>query len=397
MTKDFQEETTVESHTPLEKSLTSSPVRVREIAVDWEELAMAFENQLPEIVNFLDLNTGRVVTFNQNSESSLPEVEEPFLRLEPRPSREGYRTMKLFIQTVEDPNLRRELESSLIGRGAFRRFKDRLLNYPQERQRWFAFKDAAVFEYARSWLQEKGVFIINPPPQHCPRSVEDTSEANAAPPDSDFASVIAPYERPGLVFRPEKAALLLIDLQLAFLEPGASAYIPASAQVVARLRLLLDRWRREKLPVFFTRHVHCYPQRDGGSMARWWHNLILEGTREAEISPLLAPLPGEPVVSKCRYGAFSGTSLEAMLRASGVEDLVIGGVMTNLCCETTAREAFMRDFNVFFLGDGTATSEQELHEATLRNIAYGFGRVISCNEVTRVLDSFRSTTGATDE
>jgi isochorismate hydrolase len=91
------------------------------------------------------------------------------------------------------------------------------------------------------------------------------------------------------------------------------------------------------------------------------------------------------VIVKCRYSAFTGTPLDMVLRSLGVEDLIIGGVMTNLCCETTARDAFNRDFNVFFLGDGTATANQELHASALRNISYGFGRVLAVAEAVQIL------------
>ncbi len=115
-------------------------------------------------------------------------------------------------------------------------------------------------------------------------------------------------------------------------------------------------------------------------MSRWWRSLIMEGSEEAELVDALRPAAGERVITKSRYDAFAFTELELVLRSLGIEDLLIGGVMTNLCCETTAREAFVRDFNVFFLGDGTAAADFSMHVASLRNIAYGFGRVLSVAE-----------------
>jgi isochorismate hydrolase len=86
------------------------------------------------------------------------------------------------------------------------------------------------------------------------------------------------------------------------------------------------------------------------------------------------------IIPKKRYSAFHGTNLENILREREVKDLVIGGVMTNLCCETTARDAFVRDFRVFFLADGTSTVSEDYHLAALKNLAYGFATILTCNQ-----------------
>jgi isochorismate hydrolase len=79
--------------------------------------------------------------------------------------------------------------------------------------------------------------------------------------------------------------------------------------------------------------------------------------------------------------------LEKILRAKGIQDLIISGVMTNLCCETTARDAFMRDYRVFFLIDGTAIGKEDHHLATLKNLGYGFAYLITCDELIENLKS----------
>lgn len=95
----------------------------------------------------------------------------------------------------------------------------------------------------------------------------------------------------------------------------------------------------------------------------------------------------EMVVRKDTYSAFRGTRLEERLREMGVEEVIVTGVMTNLCCETTAREAFVRGFRVFFSTDATATSSEELHEATLKNMAYGFAYLVDCNRLSKCLSN----------
>src|SRR4030066_304174 len=93
----------------------------------------------------------------------------------------------------------------------------------------------------------------------------------------------------------------------------------------------------------------------------------------------------DEVLPKKRYSAFYETDLDSILRSRGIQDLIISGVMTNLCCETTARDAFMKDYRVFFLIDGTATRKSELHLATLKNLGFGFAYLITCDELIQML------------
>ena len=109
--------------------------------------------------------------------------------------------------------------------------------------------------------------------------------------------------------------------------------------------------------------------------------MCLEGSPESEVHPALAPLPGEKQVLKHRYSAFYNTDLETVLRCLKVEDLVITGMMTNLCCESTARDAYFRDHRVFFLADGTGSVSEELHLATLLNLAFGFAYVTTTETI----------------
>ena len=170
--------------------------------------------------------------------------------------------------------------------------------------------------------------------------------------------------------RPGSTALLLIDLQ--------EYFRPLAEPLVPRIAPLLKRSRSAGRPVLYTRHGHADPRVDGGLLGEWWSDLILADSAEAEILPELAPHPDEPVIPKNRYSAFHGTDLDERLRTLGITDLLIGGVMTNLCCETTARDAFVRDYRVFFLADGTATASDDLHLASLRNLAFGFAYLVNC-------------------
>jgi ureidoacrylate peracid hydrolase len=93
------------------------------------------------------------------------------------------------------------------------------------------------------------------------------------------------------------------------------------------------------------------------------------------------PLPGEPIVTKHRYSAFHNTDLDTILRANGIRTVVLTGVVTNVCVETSAREAFVRDYYVAIVKDGTAAYSQADHEMTLANIDRFFGEVTSISEL----------------
>ena len=186
----------------------------------------------------------------------------------------------------------------------------------------------------------------------------------------DWLAEVPEYSRRKAAPRPGSTALLLIDLQ--------EYFRPLAEPLVPRIAPLLERSRSAGRPVLYTRHGHADPEVDGGLLGEWWSDLIVADSPEAEILPELAPRPDEPVIRKNRYSAFHGTDLDERLRALGITDLLIGGVMTNLCCETTARDAFVRDYRVFFLADGTATASDDLHLASLRNLAFGFAYLVNC-------------------
>jgi ureidoacrylate peracid hydrolase len=109
--------------------------------------------------------------------------------------------------------------------------------------------------------------------------------------------------------------------------------------------------------------------------------MCVEGTPESLVHEAIAPRPGEKIVYKHRYSAFYNTDLETVLRGLNVEDLVISGIMTNMCCESTARDAYHRDHRVFFLADATGSITEEMHLATLTNIAFGFAYVTTTDDI----------------
>jgi isochorismate hydrolase len=119
-------------------------------------------------------------------------------------------------------------------------------------------------------------------------------------------------------------------------------------------------------------------------MANWWSDLIrIENPQSGII--LDFDFSNRYVLRKSQYDAFYQTTLDNMLHKKGVSQIVITGVMTHLCCETTARSAFVRGFEVFFIVDGTATYNEDHHMATLRNLSHGFATPMLAKEIQEIL------------
>ncbi|MEE9553368.1 MAG: isochorismatase family cysteine hydrolase [candidate division Zixibacteria bacterium] len=177
---------------------------------------------------------------------------------------------------------------------------------------------------------------------------------------------------------PEKSALLVIDMQRYFLEKESHAYIPSAAAIVPGLKKLILEFISQKRPVTLTRHIDTADQ--SGPMARWWKRGIKKGSPYSEIIEDLYETDCK-IIEKSQYDAFLGTSLEDFLKENDVLQLIICGVMTHLCCESTARSAFMRDLDVFFTIDGTATYNEDFHLASLLNLSHGFAVPVTVDEI----------------
>jgi ureidoacrylate peracid hydrolase len=109
-----------------------------------------------------------------------------------------------------------------------------------------------------------------------------------------------------------------------------------------------------------------------------------EGTWDGDYYGDVRPMPDDIVVNKHRYGAFYATDLEMILRSHGIRTIVLTGVSTNVCVETTAREGFVRDFYTVVVGDGTAAYSAEEHDTTLRTIDRFFGEIASVAQLQKL-------------
>lgn len=198
---------------------------------------------------------------------------------------------------------------------------------------------------------------------------------------------IRPYNTHELEARPSKSALLVVDMQRFFLDPVSPTFTSGGPAVIPGIARLIETFRVAGRPVIYTKHVHHPDDLDSGIMKWWWKGKCVEGSPESEIHSALAPAPREKVVFKHRYSAFFDTDLGTVLRCLAVEDLVICGIMTNLCVESTARDAYYRDYRVFVPADGTGSIDEDLHLASLMGLALGFACVTTCARVARAFEA----------
>ncbi|AOG12694.1 cysteine hydrolase family protein [Agrobacterium sp. RAC06] len=186
-----------------------------------------------------------------------------------------------------------------------------------------------------------------------------------------------------ITITPEQTALVVIDMQRDFIEPGGfgatlgndvtllQAIIPATAR-------LIEGFRRAGLPVIHTRECHasdlsdCPPAKrargkpslrigDPGPMGR----ILIAGEDGADIVAALAPLPGEPVIDKPGKGAFYATHLGEILQEKGISQLVFAGVTTEVCVQTTMREANDRGYECLLATDATESYFPEFKKAAI--------------------------------
>jgi len=195
---------------------------MRAVPVNWADLETAFERNAPDTESFLDLRTGDVITVAQGAidyaemRAKVQAGGDSFLRIEPAASREQYKWMERFVASVTDEALRERLIISIDGKGAFRRFKDVLLNYPAERERWFSYRGDLLHWNMQKWLEKEQLEASNPAPWgEAPEPKEDEPTLERPPTPNG--------EGPGEILR--RQAKELIDQIPAVELPAAIAFL----------------------------------------------------------------------------------------------------------------------------------------------------------------------------
>jgi isochorismate hydrolase len=182
-----------------------------------------------------------------------------------------------------------------------------------------------------------------------------------------------------ITFDFKSSALLILDMQNFFLTKTLHAFIPSANAIVPNLQKLISLYHKHSRPVVFTRHENT--PKNSVLMHKFWKNILGKG----ELNQITDTLntKNSVIIKKTQYDAFYKTRLEKLLKQTRIKHLLITGVMTNLCCETTVRSAFMKGFMPFFPADTTAAYNENLHKASLLNISHGFGRVDTIENILK--------------
>ena len=199
--------------------------------------------------------------------------------------------------------------------------------------------------------------------------------------------------------QPAKTALLVVDMQNAFVAAGAALEIPLAREIVPTINRLSGAVRRaggavvwaistygpraeDRWPILFD---HAMSPQAGAR----FRGALTEGRESHRIYPALAREPADPVVSKNRLGAFIGSDgrLETLLRARGLETLLIVGTVTNMCCEATAREASALSFKTIMVSDANAGRTDHEQLATLSSVVQALGAVRTSAALIAMLEA----------
>ncbi|MEX0664247.1 MAG: isochorismatase family cysteine hydrolase [Acidimicrobiia bacterium] len=197
--------------------------------------------------------------------------------------------------------------------------------------------------------------------------------------------------------QPESTAFLVVDMQRDFLAPGAPYENAIGREAVETINRVSTVCRAQGIPVIFTAQAH---RADGSDIGRVGvlhpvtasGQALRESTPGVELYPTLEVEPTDHIITKRRFSAFFGTDLEVLLRGLGVTLLIVAGVAGNVCCESTIRDAFYRDFEVIYLSDATgpapladrgwgAFDEDSVHRYVLTMVSTFFGEVAESGDV----------------
>jgi ureidoacrylate peracid hydrolase len=190
---------------------------------------------------------------------------------------------------------------------------------------------------------------------------------------------------------PRSTALIVIDMQVAFVGPGATYETPGARTMIPKLEGLLAFARERRMPVVWTQSDHSAPY-SGVMLAKFptirEDKYLWRGEPSFELYPdMPQPRAGEFRVVKHKYDAFFETDLDAILRNQRVNTVIIVGTATNVCCESTARSAFYRDYRVAFPSDCNASFDDGMHQATLKTMDMFFGRVMTTAELLQEMSA----------
>ena len=199
---------------------------------------------------------------------------------------------------------------------------------------------------------------------------------------------------------PKNAALIVVDVQNDFAAAGGAMDregfdIKMAQEMVPRLIKFIDEARAATVPVIYIQNVYNSDQnwylsevwleqatrkRNGSYTQR---PVCVKGSWGWDFYGGIKPLSSEVVVTKHRFSAFIDTDLDLILRSKNIKTLIMTGIATNVCVETTARMGFMKDYYIVFVSDCCPAYKQHLHDTTLENIETVFGQVVTAQDVVK--------------
>lgn len=175
-------------------------------------------------------------------------------------------------------------------------------------------------------------------------------------------------------FETNKSALIVIEMQETFRTDMGLI----SDKQINNVKSLISFAESYQMPIIFVRHNDS--SETSQNMINWWGEKLEKGSDSWKIIAELDTYK-HIIIDKSQYSAFYGTNLDHILKAKSVDTVILCGLMTNCCCETAARDAFMRGYNIVFVNDATSTINADLHLSAIKNISFGFGCVVDTNHI----------------
>jgi len=192
------------------------------------------------------------------------------------------------------------------------------------------------------------------------------------------------YSRDRLLkLKPDRLALLIVDMQDYFLSEKSNAFIPSAPKIVDHILRLMEVCKRNDIPIIFTKHINT--NCDAKMMKTWWKKLIEKQDPLSQIHKRF-DTKNCKVVNKAQYDPFYKTNLETILSEYKTEQILVCGVMTNLCCETVVRAAFVRGFEPVLPIDMTAAYNYQFHLSTITNLSFGFTMPVLSEQIFQALE-----------
>lgn len=177
------------------------------------------------------------------------------------------------------------------------------------------------------------------------------------------------------------SALIVLDMQDYFLSTKSHAYVPSAEFIIPHINSLITMCVDNNMPVVFTKHINN--ESNVGMMGKWWKDRLEQKNDLSKISNSIIIPDDAKLIEKSQYDAFYNTELHEYLQVKKIKNLLVTGVMTNLCVETTVRSAFVNGYLPVLPIDCTAAYNIEFHKASALNLAYGCSVVCLTKDLIR--------------